>query len=329
MSCDFPEKIFNLNDRQTFTRTALEIFRIQSEHNQVYKGFIYNLGRKRDEVQTIDEIPFLPVEFFRTRKVMTGLRKPEIIFESSTTTRTYPGYHYVARPELYEASFLKTFRLFFGDPGKYIILALLPSYTDRKNSSLIYMVNTLIKYTHHPLSGFYINDAQGLIYSLKQGMAENRKTILFGVSFALLDLAENFSPDLSGTIIIETGGMKGKRKEITRQELHEYLKSRLNVPVIHSEYGMTELLSQAYSHGEGIFYPPPWMKVLIRDATDPLSIIDKPEVTGGINIVDLANIDSCSFIATGDLGKLHSDGGFEVLGRFDNSEIRGCNLLIG
>ncbi len=228
---------------------------------------------------------------------------------------------------LYETSFLSTFRLFYGEPADYLIAALLPSYTERGNSSLVYMMNSLIKQSMNSHSGFYRDNIKDLIENLRQAKTRRQKTMLLGVSFALLDLAENFSPDLSDTIVIETGGMKGRRKEITREELHEILKLKLNVQVVHSEYGMTELLSQAYSKGEGVFYCPPWMKILIRDPQDPLSIIDEPGRTGGINIIDLANVNSCSFIATSDLGKLHDDGGFEVLGRFDNSDIRGCNLL--
>lgn len=320
-------KIFSLKNQESFSGTTLQIFNYQAENNPVYKTFIYSLGKDRLRIKSIRDIPFLPVEFFRTQTVITGKLKPEVVFESSSTTGTSPGHHFVSDVRLYEISFLSTFRLFYGEPAGYLIAALLPSYTERGNSSLVYMMNSLIKQSMNSLSGFYRDNIKDLIENLREAKTTRQKTMLLGVSFALLDLAENFSPDLSDTIVMETGGMKGRRKEITREELHEILKLKLNVPVVHSEYGMTELLSQAYSKGKGVFYCPPWMKILIRDPQDPLSIIDEPGRTGGINIIDLANINSCSFIATSDLGKLHDDGGFEVLGRFDNSDIRGCNLL--
>jgi len=229
--------------------------------------------------------------------------------------------------KIYEESFIRSFRYFYGDPSRYFIAALLPSYTERKNSSLVYMVNGLIKKSIYINSGFYNENPEDLIKNIQDAKLHGRKTLLIGVSFALLDLAEGFAPDLSGTIVMETGGMKGRRKEITRKELHEILTRKFNVPVIHSEYGMTELLSQAYSGGNGIFYSPPWMKILIRDPQDPLAIINEYGKSGGISIIDLANIHSCSFIASGDYGKLNEDGGFEVSGRFDNSDIRGCNLM--
>jgi phenylacetate-coenzyme A ligase PaaK-like adenylate-forming protein len=250
-----------------------------------------------------------------------------MIFESSGTTGVNPGKHFVTDLSLYEESFLTTFRIFYGNPEEFLITALLPSYTDRAGSSLVYMADKLIKLSHYPESGFYKTNIKELIQTIGKAKNENRKILLLGVSFALLDLAEEYSPDLSGVIVMETGGMKGRRKEITRTELHSILKSKFNVTSIHSEYGMTELLSQAYSKGDGIFYCPPWMRALIRDTYDPLSVISEPGITGGINIIDLANINSCSFIATSDLGKLREDGGFEVLGRFDNSDIRGCNLM--
>ncbi|HEX2976157.1 MAG TPA: acyltransferase, partial [Bacteroidales bacterium] len=224
-------------------------------------------------------------------------------------------------------SFSNCFNLFYGDPSEYVITALLPSYLERGGSSLVYMVDRLLAMTGSSLSGFYRNNPKALIEAIDAAKPTGRKILLIGVSYALLDLAEQFSPDLSGIIVMETGGMKGRRKEVTREELHTTLKKNLNITSVHSEYGMTELLSQAYSSGNGIFYCPPWMKVLIRDPQDPLTIITEPGRTGGINIIDLANMNSCSFISTGDLGRLHEDGGFEVLGRFDNSDVRGCNLM--
>ncbi len=329
MSKSLSDRIFNLKDQGSFFETTLEIFDYQAGYNPVFREFISCLRRDNNKIGIPEDFPFLPVEFFRNLKVITGDPDYKILFESSSTTGSTPSRHYVHDPQIYEASFLKCFRLFYGDPSGYFIAALLPSYTERGNSSLVYMMNSLISATRYQLSGFYRDNITELLKNLAKAKSENRRTLLLGVSFALLDLAMNHSPDLSGTIVMETGGMKGRRQEITREELHEILSRKLNVPAIHSEYGMTELLSQAYSGGGGVFHSPPWMKVLIRDPHDPLSVISEPGVTGGINIIDLANIYSCSFIATSDLGRLRSDGGFEVLGRFDNSDIRGCNLMIG
>lgn len=320
-------RIFNIKNQSDFTGTALEIFNYQYNNDSVYKSFINSLRKKTEEIKSLESIPFLPVEFFRNHQIISGDRKVEMIFESSGTTGVTPGKHFVSDLKLYEESFLKAFNIFYGNPEEFLIAALLPSYTEREGSSLVYMADYLIKKSLHPLSGFYRSNINELIHTIRQAKKSGQNTLLLGVSFALLDLAENQSPDLSGIIVMETGGMKGRRKEITRREMHAILKDKFNVPVIHSEYGMTELLSQAYSKGDGIFYCPPWMKILIRDPHDPLSIMTEPGRTGGINIIDLANINSCSFIATGDLGKLHEDGGFEILGRFDNSDIRGCNLL--
>lgn len=327
MKADLRNRIFNIKDQTDFSEIALEVFNYQYDKNAVYQYFITSLGKKREAVKNLTDIPYLPVEFFRNQKIITGDLPVEMIFETSGTTGISPGKHFINDLSLYEKSFLNAFRLFYGDPENYFITALLPSYTERQSSSLVYMADKLIKKSPDPLSGFYKGNIEDLIYVLKEAKAGNRKILLLGVSFALLDLAEKQSPDLSGVIVMETGGMKGMRKEVTRQELHAILKEKLNVSSIHSEYGMTELMSQAYSKGEGIFYCPPWMKVVIRDPQDPLSLYTGTGRAGGINIIDLANINSCSFIATGDLGRLHDDGGFEVLGRFDNSDIRGCNLL--
>ena len=327
MNIELRNRIFNIKNQSDFLETALEIFNYQYNKNTVYQDYINSLRKKPEEVNSLGSIPFLPVEFFRNQQIISGNRQVEMIFESSGTTGVTPGKHFVTDISLYEESFLSAFRLFYGDPEEFLIAALLPSYTEREGSSLVYMADHLIKKSLNPLSGFYRSNISDLIHTIETAIKSNQKTLLLGVSFALLDLAENQSPDLSGVTVMETGGMKGRRKEITRHEMHAILKDKFNVPFIHSEYGMTELLSQAYSKGDGIFYCPPWMKILIRDPQDPLSVIEEPERTGGINIIDLANINSCSFIATGDLGKLHEDGGFEVLGRFDNSDIRGCNLL--
>jgi len=327
MTAPLKERIFNVKTQEDFLGTTLEVFNYQCLNNPVYKEFVALLGRERGKVNSISQIPFLPVEFFRNHKIITGDRTAETIFESSRTTGATPGRHYVTDLKLYQESFSNTFRLFYGDPEGYLIIALLPSYTEREGSSLVYMADKLIKMSRHPLSGFYKGKTDDILKAVKKGKLERSRILLLGVSFALLDLAEYGSADLSGVIVMETGGMKGRRKELTRSELHSILKEKLNVNCIHSEYGMTELLSQAYSAGEGIFYSPPWMKIALRDPQDPLSVYDKPVKTGGINIIDLANLNSCSFIATGDVGKLHEDGGFEVLGRFDNSDIRGCNLM--
>jgi phenylacetate-coenzyme A ligase PaaK-like adenylate-forming protein len=327
MTGDLSDPIFNPKNPESFSESALEIFKFQAEKNPVYRFFIASLGRTVDSVKKIRDIPFLPVGFFKTQKVIVEGQPVEMVFESSRTTGDVPGRHFVSDLKIYETSFIECFRYFYGEPSEYFIAALLPSYTERKNSSLVYMMDRLIKKSLYKESGFYEKDLKGMIRNIQKAKKSGQKTFLIGVSFALLDLASDFSPDLSGTIIMETGGMKGRRKEITREELHEVLKEKFNTPLIHSEYGMTELMSQSYSKGNGIFFCPPWMKVLIRDPQDPLSIIDENGLTGGINIIDLANIYSCSFIATGDYGKLYEDGGFGISGRFDNSDIRGCNLM--
>lgn len=327
MKTGLRDRIFNVKDESTFLATALEVFNYQYDNNTIYKTFIKALGRQRDSVKTFKDIPFLPVEFFRNHKIVSGDLPVELVFESSGTTGVIPGKHFINDLTLYEESFLKAFRLFYGDPTEYSIFALLPSYTEREGSSLVYMTDKLIKLSKNVRSGFYKGNNRGLLQTMKEAKNERQKIFLLGVSFALLDLAEECSTDLSGSIVMETGGMKGRRKEIIRSELHSILKEKFKVSSIHSEYGMTELLSQAYSKGEGIFYCPPWMKVVLRDPHDPLSLYTETNKTGGINIIDLANINSCSFISTGDLGRIHEDGGFEVLGRFDNSDVRGCNLM--
>lgn len=325
---DLKKKVFNIKSQSDFLESALEIFNYQYYNNSIYRHFVQSLGKTPSEISTPYEIPFLPVEFFRNHKITTGDFQVEKIFESSGTTGVSTAKHFVYDLSLYEESFLKTFRLFYGNPEQYLITALLPSYMEREGSSLVYMADNLIKRTNNRDSGFYKSNVGDLLMTINKAKAVKQKIVLLGVSFALLDLAENESPDLSGVIVMETGGMKGRRKELTRSELHSILKEELNVTTIHSEYGMTELLSQAYSGGDGIFYCPPWMKVIIRDPQDPLTLFTEHAKTGGINIIDLANMNSCSFISTGDLGKVQQDGGFEVLGRFDNSDIRGCNLLV-
>jgi hypothetical protein len=321
------DKIFSIENQSDFSLAALELFHHQRDNNAIYRAFIKKLGREDVKTDDIHDITFLPVELFRNHIILTGHFPVDIIFESSGTTGTIPARHFVKDLKLYEESFTKGFRHFYGDPEEFIIAALLPSYTERRGSSLVYMVERLAALTRHDLSGFYRDNFNDLVKLIDRRNESGRKLLLIGVSFALLDLAEQKAPDLSGAIVMETGGMKGRRKEITRRELHSILMEKFRIGSVHSEYGMTELLSQAYSEKDGIFYCPPWMKILIRDPQDPMTIFREPGKSGGINIIDLANINSVSFIATNDLGRLHEDGGFEVLGRFDSSDIRGCNLM--
>jgi hypothetical protein len=328
MSKGLQQRILGIKSKEDFDILALDIFNYQAVNNIVYKEYISALGIQPALVKSPGQIPFLPVSFFKNHKILSGDSEPEAVFESSGTTGIATSRHYVSNLSLYEESFINGFRHFYGEPSGYFFAALLPSYSERENSSLIYMMNKLIGLSSFPQSGFYNNDPHELVGKLKEFKGGGRKGILLGVSFALLDLAEQYAPDLSGMIVIETGGMKGRRQEITREELHSVLKAGFNVTTIHSEYGMTELLSQAWSKGDGLFYCPQWMRVVIRDPLDPLTLFNNPGKTGGINIIDLANINSCSFLSVGDLGKLHPDGGFEVLGRFDSSDVRGCNLLV-
>jgi phenylacetate-coenzyme A ligase PaaK-like adenylate-forming protein len=324
----YTERIFQIKNEKEFEELALEIFYFQSETVPVYKEFINYLKLKPKRIDTISKIPFLPVEFFKSHKIIVQGKKPQIVFDSSGTTGSTQSRHFVADVGLYKTSFLKSFSHFYGDPSEYCILALLPSYLERSGSSLVYMAEELIKYSGHPMSGFYLDETDKLMGVLRELKSAQTHAILIGVSFALADLAETYQGNLSGIIFMETGGMKGRRKEMVREELHGLLKNSFRISEVHSEYGMTELLSQAYSKGNGIFNCPLWMKILLRDSYDPLQNINTGN-TGTINIIDLANIYSCSFLATSDLGKLHPDGSFEVLGRMDNSDIRGCNLMVG
>ncbi len=331
------ENIFSISNDSQFKHKTLEIFHYQANECEVYNRYINTLKINIDKVSGIDQIPFLPIEFFKTHTILSSTKNTNsksVRFTSSGTTHDNPSSHYVNDVSIYEKSYLKCFELFYGNINKYTIFALLPSYLERSGSSLIYMVSDFIDKSESELSKFYLNDTEELIKSLMTTEEVHSKfhkvdkiNILIGVTYALLDLIEKYNFSLKNTIIMETGGMKGKRKELVKQELHSILKSRFGVTEIHSEYGMTELLSQAYSKGNGLFVCPTWMKVLIRDINDPLSILPCLK-TGGINVIDLANINSCSFIATQDLGKIHEDGSFEVIGRFDNSDIRGCNLLV-
>jgi len=322
-----PSKIFDLKNPAAFEEAALKIFRFQAKENAVYRSFLQYLSVIPEKIDSVLEIPFLPIQFFKTHRVVTGLKKEGIIFTSSGTTGIQQSRHFVADLGWYENSFKKGFELFYGPVKDYTLLALLPGYLDRSGSSLIYMMNALIAQSGKEKSGFYLHDFEKLKDTINTLEEKKEKTLLIGVSFALLDFLEKNSFDLKNTIVMETGGMKGKRKELVREELHKILCSGFGVSAVHSEYGMTELLSQAYSKGNGIFYTPPWMKVLVRDPEEALTILPESR-NGGINVIDLANIHSCSFIATQDLGKTYKDGSFEVLGRFDHTDIRGCNLMV-
>jgi phenylacetate-coenzyme A ligase PaaK-like adenylate-forming protein len=328
MMPDLVNRVFSISQQTDFQNIVLGVFKFQSEKNRVYGDFVRYLGIDPADVRRTEDIPFLPAGFFRNHRIITGSGSGKLVFESSGTGGGMTSRHYIADPEIYEMSYLRSFQLFYGDPSEYFIAALLPSYTERGNSSLVYMAAGLIGKSSFPQSGFYGKNIDELLKNIRKARAEKKKIILLGVSFALLDLAEKYSPDLSGVIVMETGGMKGRRREMIREELHTVLKKGFNVEKIHSEYGMTELLSQAYSEGDGLFRCPPWMRILIRDPRDPLCIMEETGQSGGINIIDLANIHSCSFIASDDLGKIDDSGSFEVLGRFDNSDIRGCNLLM-
>jgi len=322
------DSIFAIKSETSFNKVALEVFRYQYQGNLIYRQYVDCLSQDVNHIEHYSQIPFLPIEFFKTHDVVTGSFNPEAVFTSSGTTGMSFSQHRVASLLIYEQSFRRGFEQYFGNPRDYVFLALLPSYLERKGSSLIYMAEKLIKLSKHDESGFYLNEYEQLSKLLQKLKEKYRKTILLGVTYALLDLAEQFPVQFPELIVMETGGMKGHRKEMVRQELHAMLTSALGVDKIYSEYGMTELLSQAYSRGDGLFVTPSWMKVLIRDTNDPFSFLPENK-TGGVNVIDLANIHSCSFIETKDLGKLHFDGGFEILGRFDNSDIRGCNLLVG
>lgn len=310
-----------------FQSMALDVFRFQARHCKVYKAFLSALGVAPQGVQSLHEIPFLPIEFFKQHRVVSSEAPAEIEFRSSGTGGGLTSRHFVTDLSVYRNSFMKGFRHFYGEVENFAFLALLPSYLEREGSSLIYMVDELIGHSRHPLSGYFLHDHQRLYDTLQSLQAEGTPTILLGVSYALLDFSQRYTLRFPDLIVMETGGMKGKRREMIKSEMHEILCERLGVPAIHAEYGMTELLSQAYSRGKGRYFCPPWMRVLIRDLNDPLSLLSD-ESTGGVNLIDLANINSCAFLATQDLGRTHAEGSFEILGRFDHSDIRGCNLMV-
>lgn len=319
------ERIFNVTE-EGFEQVALEVFAFQYQHVSIYKQYCDLLKRTPASVSRLSEVPFLPIEFFKTHEVIAEGREAQRIFESSGTTGQVPSRHRVADTGIYEQSFRKCFDLFYGPVEEYVVLALLPSYLERGNSSLVYMAQDLITRSGQNASGFFLNDFEKLYDWLDVLRNGHRKVMLLGVTFGLLDFTEQYKIDFPDLIVMETGGMKGRREELTRNEVHQHLKVAFDVPAIHSEYGMTELLSQGYSKGNGIFYTPPWMKILTRDMYDPL-MLQTQGTTGAVNVVDLANLYSCSFIATSDLGKLHAGGGFEILGRMDSAEVRGCNLM--
>jgi phenylacetate-coenzyme A ligase PaaK-like adenylate-forming protein len=319
------DKIFSVGP-DTFDDLALEVFRLQARYNPVYGQYLRYLHIKPDEVKKVAQIPFLPISLFKQHQIVTGDGEARLIFESSGTTGTDTSRHYVLDEQMYIQSLSSAFDRFFGDSSSYVYFALLPSYLERQNSSLVYMVNYLMQQSREAGNGFYLYEHEKLFDALKAAKAAGQKVFFIGVSYALLDFADAYPIDLSGAVIMETGGMKGRRKEIIRPELHAVLKEKFNVRQIVSEYGMTELLSQAYALENGIFETPPWMRVMMREPNDPFSYVETGQ-TGGINVIDLANLYSCSFIATQDLGVAHTDDSFEVLGRFDHSDIRGCSLL--
>ena len=321
------DQIFNIHTEEEFTEAALQVFKHQFTNNKVYRSFCDLLYVHPSDVTTISQIPFLPIQFFKTHRVLSSLDAIQETFTSSGTTGSIVSKHFVTDSSLYQKSYRKGVEHFYGNIKDYVVLALLPNYLERKGSSLVVMVDDFIQQSNNPASGFYLNNVDELAITLNQLDKSGQKVLLIGVSFALLDLVEKQQFRLKNTIVMETGGMKGRRKELIRNELHALLQKGFGVSEIHSEYGMTELLSQGYSKGKGIFKCPPWMKIVTRDTEDALTIHQSSKA-GGINVIDLANYNSCSFIATQDLGKVLSDGSFEILGRFDNSDIRGCNLMV-
>ena len=337
MQCQWKDKVLNVTE-QGFEQLAIEIYNFQYQYNPVYRQFVDALHGTNFHVRSTREIPFLPIRFFKSHEIKTTSFAAATIFESSGTTGMVNSRHFIKDTGFYEAVFTNGFERFYGPVSDWCIIGLLPSYLERQNSSLVYMVSQLIQQGGHSMSGFYLNEFDVLFDALKKLRHAGQKTLLIGVTFALLDFAEAYGPQFpkglfDNTVVMETGGMKGRRRELVRQELHEILKNAFNAAHIHSEYGMTELMSQAYSKGDGVFFVPPWMKVLVRDEEDPLEV--RPAVSGiklplggALNIIDLANVYSCSFIATDDIGKLHPNNNFEVLGRMDNSDLRGCSLLV-
>lgn len=319
--------IFKINCEEDFKKVALNLFRYQYQNNPVYKTWASGFVRSENEVTELEQIPFLPIEFFKSQDVICGGKEYEEVFTSSSTTSQMPSKHFVKDRSIYERSFMNGFDLFFGKPQDYCILALLPGYLERTGSSLVYMCKKLIELSGHKQSGFYLRNLDELVQVIKQLKIAKQKTIIIGVSYALLDLAEKNIELNNDFTVIETGGMKGTRKEMPKEELHEELKNKFKLEHIASEYGMTELFSQAYAIKDGQFKNPPWLKFMIRDVNDPLGYLASNK-TGGIIVIDLANVYSCCFIATQDLGQLNKEGELKLMGRYDNSDIRGCNLML-
>ena len=324
----FREEIFNIKSEEDFDNIAIELFHYQFEQNPVYRDFVNTLSISPSGIKHFENIPFLPISFLKTQRILTGIQDPEKVFLSSGTSGMERSRHHITDISVYKQSLLGSFEYFYGDPAGYKILALVPDPVNNPDSSLAFMVNLLMETAHPGEKYFFMDDLSSLNEKILFFGKSQKKIILIGLTSALMDFSEHFSSVYPDLIVMETGGMKGKRQELIREELHALLSRKLGVSEIHSEYGMTELLSQAYSRGNGLFSSPPWMKVLIRDTNDPLTLI-KSGQAGGINVIDLANFNSSSFIATNDLGKLHKDHQFEVLGRFDHSDIRGCNLMAG
>ena len=321
----FKEKVFSV-DSLDFDVFAMELFRFQAKNSNVFRKYIEEVGIDPENVKDFSQIPFIPVELFKSQAVKTARWEPVTVFESSGTTGRNTSHHYIEDLEFYRSVTLEGFKHFYGEIQNYTIMALLPSYLERGNSSLVVMIEYFIRNSGNPGSGFYLDNPEEMINNIKS-LKNDNKVLLFGATFALLDLAEKGKIDLNEVIIMETGGMKGRREEMIREEVHSILTQQFNVDSVHSEYGMTEMMSQAYSSGKGLFHCPPWMKVVIRDLYDPFRI-QPAGVTGGINIIDLSNVHSCSFIETQDIGRKMDDNGFEILGRMDNSDVRGCNLLV-
>jgi len=325
MICEHEDKIFSAQPNG-FEQLALDIFRFQYQHSPLYRQYVNALNIVGEQVKKLQQIPFLPISLFKTQQVRTTSFEPEVVFESSGTTGMINSRHEVKSLELYRKSFMKAFELFYGSVEDWCIIGLLPSYLERQHSSLVVMVDELVKRSKHAASGFYLYEHDKLQQTLQYLEQQQQKTLLIGVTFGLLDFAEKYPMPLKHTLVMETGGMKGRREEMTRQEVHAVLENAFSLQNIHSEYGMTELLSQAYSPGKGIFHCPPWMKIMVRDENDPLDV--KNSGSGVVNVIDLANIYSCAFIATDDLGNVATDGSFDIQGRRDNSDIRGCSLML-
>jgi hypothetical protein len=322
----FKNKLFSLAAAQ-FETHALELFRFQARHNAVYRRFLNYLGKNPKHINSIKDIPYLPIQFFKSENVSIYQRPAPVVFTSSGTTGSQTSRHAVYNLEYYHQVCRHAFELKYGPVQDYFIAGLLPSYLERSGSSLISMVQHFCSLSADDESGFYLNNLSALSQILQAKRKEGKKILLIGVTFALLDLAEQYPQNLSGITLMETGGMKGRRQEMIRSAVHQKLKTAFRLPEIHSEYGMTELLSQAYSQGQGKFTAPPWLRTTVREVDDPFSAV-QPGKTGGLNICDLANVDSCAFIATDDLARMHRNGYFEIMGRLDAADVRGCNLMV-